>query len=108
GQIGRKRKLAAHVGRHLGVLVVGAGNVDYVFRQRLVAHDFAAEHKSIAEHEALDEGFLDLAQHPTAARDHAGRAFADNARTHQADLQHGVLDNGADVETIALPYLWIG
>ena len=55
GEIGRERKLAAHVGRHLCVLVAGAGDVDMVFRQRLVANDLAAEDKGVADHQALNE-----------------------------------------------------
>src|SRR4029453_4096754 len=107
-QIGRERKLAAHVGRHFGVLVVGAGDIDLVLDQRLVAHDLAAEHKGVAGDQPLDEIFLDLAQRPAAAAAHAGGAGAPAATAHQLYLQHGLFDDGADVETIALPYLWIG
>ena len=79
-----------------------------VLDQRLVAHDLAAEHKSVAGDQSLDKIFLDLAQHPAAAADHAGGAGAAAAPAHQLYLQHRLFDDGADIETIALPYLWIG
>ena len=75
GKIGRERKLAAHIGRHLRALVIGARDIDLIFHQRLVAHDLAAEHEGIAGDEAFDEIFLDLAEHAAAARNRAGRAF---------------------------------
>ena len=52
--------------------------------------------------------FLDLAQHAAAAPERAGRSGTAAARAHQAHLQHGVLDDGADVEAIALPHPRIG
>ena len=71
GKIGRERKFAAHIGRHFCIFIVGARNVNLVFNQRFVTHHLAAEHKGVAEHEAFDEGFLDLAEHLAAARDRA-------------------------------------
>ena len=67
GEIGRERKLAAAIGRHLGVGVVGARDVDLVLDQRLVAHDLAAEHEGVADRQPLDEILLDLAEHSSAA-----------------------------------------
>src|SRR6185312_12594069 len=52
--------------------------------------------------------FLDLPQHAAAAGDRAGRTRARSARAHQTDLQHRLLDDGADIEAIALPHLRIG
>ena len=104
GQIGRQRKLAAHVGRHFGIPVVGAGDIDLIFGERLVTHHLAAEHKGVADHQPLDEIFLDLAEHPAAAADDAGGTGTAAARAHQAHLQHRLFDDGADIETIALPH----
>ena len=112
GEIGRERKLAARVGRHLGVGIVGARDIDLILDQRLVAHDLAAEHEGVAGHQSLDEILLDLAEQPPAARDGAGRTAATNfatlARAHQPHLQHRFLDDGADIEPITLPHLRIG
>ena len=53
--------------------------------------------------------FLDLAEHSAAAPERAGRArSAAAARAHQPDFQHGVLDDGADIEAVALPHPRIG
>ena len=109
GEIGRERKLAAHIGRHFRVLVVGARDIDLVFRKRFVAHHLAAKDKGVADHQALDEIFLDLAEHPAAAPERAGRSRIPRAaRAHQTHLQHRLLDDGADIEAIALPHPRIG
>jgi hypothetical protein len=88
GEIGRERKLAAVVGRDLGVFRGGARDIDLVLDQRLVFEDFAGEHEGIARHQHFDEILLDLAEHTAAARDRAGMTAAAGARAHQADLQH--------------------
>src|SRR5205814_976358 len=59
GEVSRKRKLASHVGWHLRVLVVGARDIDVVFRERFVAHDLAGKHKRVADHQSLDKSFFD-------------------------------------------------
>ena len=74
GEIGRERKLAAHIGRHFCVGVIGAGDIDLVFRKLLITHHLAAEHKGIADHQPLDKVFLDLAEHPAAAPHRTGRS----------------------------------
>ena len=109
GEIGRERKLAAHIGRHAGILVIGARDVDLVLDQRFVAYHLAAEHEGVADHEILDEVLLDLAEHAPAARQRAGGplAFA-VAAAHQPHPQHGVLDDGADIHAVHLPHLGIG
>src|SRR5262249_21361326 len=73
-----------------------------------VAHDFAAEYKSVAGHESLDEIFLDLAKHPPPARDGTRGARTAGARTHQLHLQHRFFNDGADIEAVALPHTRIG
>src|SRR6185437_2651159 len=83
-------------------------DIDLVFHQRLVTHHLAAEYEGVADHQTLDEIFLDLAQHAAAARDRAGRARSAAARAHQLHLQHRLLDDGADIEPIALAYARIG
>ena len=108
GEIGRERKFAAHIGRHASVLVMGARDIDLVLDQRLVAHHLAAEHEGVVDQQPLDEGFLDLAEQPAAAPDRAGRAAAATARAHQPHFQHGVFDDGADIQPIALPHFRIG
>ena len=52
--------------------------------------------------------FLDLAEHAPAAAERAGRARTAAARAHQPHFQHGLFDDGADVEAIALPHPRIG
>ena len=64
GEIGRERKLAALIGRHLGILGRRARDVDLVLDQRLVFQDLAGEHEGVARRQRLDEIFLDLAEHP--------------------------------------------
>ena len=75
GEIGRERELAALIGRHLGIVGVGARDVDLVLDQRLVFQDFAGEHEGVARRQRLDEILLDLAEHAAAARDRAGVAL---------------------------------
>ena len=108
GQIGRERKLAALVGRHLGIGPAGARYVDFVFGQRLVAQDFAGEHEGVARHHGLDEILLDLAEQLAAARDRARIAGTAAARPHEADLDHVGFHDGADVEAVALRHARIG
>src|SRR5205814_5741951 len=74
----------------------------------LVAHDLAAEHKGVAGDQPLDKVFLDLAEHPATAADHASGPGATAASAHQLDLEHGFFDDGADVEAVALPHPRIG
>src|SRR5207248_6372615 len=62
----------------------------------------------VADHESLDKSFFDLAEHAAASPQSAGRSRTAAARAHQAHLEHGVFDNGADVESIALPHPRIG
>src|SRR3954464_1164673 len=81
-----------------------AGDVDLVLDQRFVADHLAAEYKSVADHQSLDESLFDFAEHSPAARQRPGRSRAAAARTHQAHFQHGIFDDGADVETVALPH----
>ena len=52
GQIGRERKLAAGIGRHLGVLVVGAGDINLVFGERFIADHLAAKGSVYADHQS--------------------------------------------------------
>src|SRR5205814_2147618 len=108
GEVSRKRKFASHIGWYLRVLVVGARDIDVVFRERFVAHDVAAKDKRVADHESLDKSYFDLAEHAAAAPQGAGRSRTAAPGTHQAHLEHGVFDNGADVEPIALPHPRIG
>ena len=108
GEIGRERKLAAVVGRHLRVFGVGARDIDLVLDQRLVFQDFAGEHESVAGHQRLDEILLDLAEHAAAARDRPGVTGAAGARAHQAHLEHVGLDDGADIHPVALRHHRIG
>src|SRR5204862_5015574 len=108
GKIGGEWELASGIGRHFRILVIGAGDIDLVFDQRLIAHHFAGKHKGVADDEAFNEIFLDLAENPAAAADHAGVAASAAARAHQLYLQHRLFDDGADIEAIALPHARIG
>ena len=103
GEIGRERKLAALIGRHFGIFRGRARDVDLVLDQGLVFENLAGEHEGVARHHGLDEIFLDLAEQPAAARNHLRRA-----RAHQPHLQHVGLDDGADIEPVALRHVGIG
>ncbi len=103
GEIGREREFAALIGGDLGVFRGRARHIDLVLDQRLVFEHLAGEHEGVARHHGLDEIFLDLAEQPAAARDHAR-----GARAHQADFQHVGLDDGADIEPVALRHAGVG
>ena len=97
GQIGRERKLAAVVGRHLRIGIVRARDVDLVLDDRLVLQHLAGEHEGVARRHGLDEIFLDLAEHAPAARNHLR-----GARAHQPHLQHVGFHDGADIHAVHL------
>ena len=52
----------------------------------------------------LDEIFLDLAEHPPAARNCGAAA----ARAHQPHLEHVGLDDGADIHAVSLRHARMG
>ena len=108
GEIGGERELAAHIGRHPRILIMSARDIDLILGHRLVAHHFAAEHESVARHHRLDKSLFDFAEQPAAAADCAGGAAGCAARAHQPHFQHGVFDDGADIEPVALPHFGIG
>ena len=72
GQIGRERKFAAHVGRDFRRIALRAAHKRLVLDDALQRENLAPEQKRVAGRERLDEIFLDLAEHPTAARERAG------------------------------------
>ena len=81
--------------------VLAARDIGRVFVDALETQHIAGEDEGVAGRKLLDEIFLELAEHAPAA---AGRpAFG-----LQADIDHRVFDDDADIEAVLLRDLGMG
>ena len=101
GEIGRQRKLAAGIDRHLGIDARRVGDEALALADALEAQHLAGEEKGVAGRQRLQEILLDLAQQRPAARRRAA------AGAHVAHVEHRGFHDGADVEAILLRHLGI-
>ena len=104
GEIGGQRKLAAGIGRHAGILAVGAGDIGFVFADALEGEHGAGELKRVALYQLLQKVFLHLAKHPAAA------ATPGHCATplDQPHIEHRRFDDGADIQPVLLGNSWMG
>ncbi len=72
GEIGRERKLAAHVGGNFRRIALRAPNQRLVLGNALQGQYLAAEQERVAGRQRLDEIFLDLAEHAAVTGERAG------------------------------------
>ena len=103
GKVRGERELAALVGGDHRLGVAGAGHVGLGVVQALEAQNLAGKGKGVADAQLVDEVFLQLAQHaPAHEPTCAARLAPSGAATHQPDLDHRRLDDGADVHAVLL------
>ena len=109
GEMGRERELATHVGRDLGVGGVGARDIGLGLEHPLISDDLGTKDEGIAAHQLVDEILFEFAQHAAVAADRTGGGTGLEAPAlHQPDLDHRVLDDGADIEPVLLGDVGIG
>ena len=103
GEMRGERELAALVGGDRRVGIAGAGDEGVGVLQPLEAQHLAGEDEGVAGPQLLDEILLELAEH-AAAHERARRArlLPGHATPHQADLDHGRLDDGAGIHAVLL------
>ena len=107
-QMRRERKFAAGIGGHLWRVAAGAADNRLTLDNAAQAQDLAAKQECIARRQRFQKIFLDFAQNPAAAPDHAGIGAGRHRAALQPDLQQVGFDNRANVHAIVLGDFWIG